>query len=267
MPSPRTEKIKKKISTSEKIIDVKGEPAKAIVKETYVIKNKLRFTPHITAEALTRARGKFSFQRAVGANMNTSLFLSSLTYAITNRLEVGTVLLNYLVPEHKLNINFKYNFFRGEEFTWSAGFSSLTIGITEDPDTPSDYNGATVGISSFQILMNYVPKHSPFRLGVNYNHVITDFNEAEDSSSYLLLGSAHEFGVDVSYALKSPYDFTFGFGWLRETGYSALESIEFGFGSSVRWYRPERFFSSPTVGIHYSPESGSTNFLVSSSIY
>lgn len=226
-----------------------------------------RFTPHITAEAETRNKGKFSFQRAVGANLNTNLFLSSLTYAITNRLEIGTVLITYLIENPIININFKYNFWRTERFKWSVGFSS-SRGSLDNPNNDPALDDVDFTIGAVQLLFNYFPLNSKFKFGLNINSVSTSLiglNGNEDEA--LELGNIVEYGADVSYHINNILDTTFGFGWLREAGVSALEKVEFGFGSSVRWYRPNKFLSSPTIGLHFSPKTETFEFLLSTSFY
>jgi hypothetical protein len=81
------------------------------------------------------------------------------------------------------------------------------------------------------------------------------------------IGNIAEYGLDVSYNINALYDLTVGLGWLRETGFSALEEVQFGSGLSFRWYRPKLFFSSPTFGVHFTPESSATEILFSTSIY
>lgn len=242
-------------------------PTSEIIQKQSEKGENLRFTPHITAEAVTRPKGKMAFQRAVGANLNTSLFLSAFTYAVAKRWEIGTVLLFYLIPEHRYNFSVKYNFYRGDEFFWSLGLSSFSSRLGKEPNEPPPPKGVTLGITSLQLLLNYVPKGSRYKFGVNYNSISTDLVGLNGDDSSYLLGLEDEFGIDVSYNFRSPLDLTFGLGWLRQNGVSALEQVEFGFGSSIRWYRPEKFFSSPTTGLHYSPKSGSIEFLLSSSIY
>jgi hypothetical protein len=228
---------------------------------------KLRFTPHITAEAVTRPKGKMAFQRAVGANLNTSLFLSAFTYSVSKRLEIGTVLTYYLFSEHKFNINFKYNFYRGQEFFWSVGLSTFSSELIAEPGEPPPPKGVLLGITALQFLVNYMPLGSRYKFAANYNSVSTNLSGFEGDDETYEIGLANEFGLDVSYNFHAPFDLTVGLGWLRQDGVSALEEVEFGFGSSVRWYRPEKLFSSPTAGLHYSPESGSVEVLLSSSLY
>ncbi len=227
-----------------------------------------RFTPHISAEAETRDRGKFAFQRAVGANLNTNTLLSAFTYALTDRLEIGTVLLNFTQEQHIFNFNLKYNFWRRPQFLWSLGFSFADFKLDTSELEPQYQNlDLRVGIGAIQILFNYIPFNSKFKFGVNYNVINTSISGFENEESIEIANKA-EFGLDVSYAFEDrPVDLTIGAGWLRQIGFSAVEEVEFGFGSSVRLYLPEMFFSSPTTGFHYSPKSGSVEFLVSSSIF
>lgn len=230
---------------------------------------ELRFTPHITAEAYTRKKGKFAFQRSVGANLKTNLLLTSTTYAITNRMEIGTTLMYYLIDTHRWNATFKYNFWRTKQYLWSFGFSFFESNLeTTDMDPSLQNLDLKVSVSSFQILFNYLPIGSKFKYGVNYNTIVTSlYGLSEDEDNDLLLGSASEFGVDISYNFKQAYDITIGLGWLREQGVTALEEVEFGFGPSVRWYRPEKFLSSPTAGVHFTPKTSAVEFLLSSSFY
>lgn len=231
-----------------------------------------RFTPHISAEAFTRPKGKFSFQRSVGANLNTNLLLSSFTYAISNRVEIGTVFGNYFYDLHQWNFTVKYNFWRTKQFLWSLGYSFSDNKLDKSELDPSLQNlDLRFFIGALQLLFNYLPENLPFKFGVNYNVVVTNLNGlSEEDEESLVLGEASEFGLDISYSFSSyqqPFDITLGLGWLRQDGVTALEDVEFGFGLSLRWYRPKKLLSSPTVGAHYSPDTGAKEFLFSSSFY
>lgn len=232
-----------------------------------ILYEKARFTPHITAEAVTRPKGKFAVQRAVGANLNTHLLLSSTTYSVLDRLEVGTTILQFFDKEHRHNYNLKYNFYRGEQYFWSVGYNTSSYDIKiKEPGVLYD-DDATLTLSSMQILLNYIPLNSNFRFGMNLNLVYAGIDGWDGDDGILLLGTTAELGVDISYSFKEPYDLTFGLGWLRESGVTALEKRAFGFGSSLRWYRPKAFLSSPTAGIHYTPSSDTVSFLFSTTFY
>ncbi len=169
---------------------------------------------------------------------------------------------------HRWNLNLRYNFWRSNTFLWSAGFSIFESNFDEEDLDPSLRGlGLKVGINTFQILFNYLPNNSNFKYGVNYNTVLTNIIGLQGEDDTLEIGALSELGVDISYAFQQTFDVTLGFGWLREDGFSALEKIRFGFGPSLRWYRPKKLLSSPTLGIHYTPSSGDTEALFSSSIY
>ena len=247
-------------------------PAEAKVQKK-VLENasyeRARFTPHITAEAVTRPKGKFAVQRAVGANLNTHMLFSSTTYAILNRVEIGTTLMHYFIENHRYNFNIKYNFYRGKEFFWSFGYSLTnykvdTIGDGSGPPIDEDIE---LEYMALQLLFNYIPINSRFKFSVNFNILDATLHNWDGDDGELLLGLTSELGVDISYSFDEPYDLTFGFGWLREAGMSALEERAFGFGASVRWYRPEKLFSSPTIGVHYTPQNGQIEPLFSTTFY
>lgn len=226
-----------------------------------------RFTPHITAEARTREKGKFSFQRAVGANLNTNLLLASLTYSIHDRLEIGAVIANYFVGNHIANINLKYNFYRTRDFYWSVGMSSSQSKLNNEDSDP-DLDNVKIALAAVQILLNYLPEGSRFKFGMNVNLVNTSLvGIGGKEADFYEIGAAEELGFDVSHEFHDTLEITTGGGWLRESGLTALEDIEFGVGGSVRWYRPDQFISSPTFGLHFTPSNNSFELLVSTSFY
>lgn len=225
---------------------------------------ELRFTSHITAEAWTGERGSFSLQRAVGANLNTTFLLSSLNYSLLDRLEVGTIPVNYAIDEHKFNVNLKYNFWRTSTYLWSAGYN-LTVFRLIDVD--GNDLGADLQLHSFQIILNYFPKWTNLKFGLNYNASSADYVDDNTSNSTILLDTQSEFGMDISYPIKNKYDVTLGLGWLRELGVSVFEKRAFGFGPSFRWYRPKKLLSSPTLGLHFVPETQDFAILLSTTFY
>ncbi|MCO5114643.1 MAG: hypothetical protein M9899_10790 [Bdellovibrionaceae bacterium] len=230
---------------------------------------RARFTPHITAEAVTRPKGKFAVQRAVGANLKTHALFSSTTYAVLNRIEIGTILTYYFLENHRYNFNIKYNFYRGKEFFWSLGYSltNYKVETVDDGSSTSTYEGVDLEFMALQFLFNYIPQHSRFKFAANLNILDAILHNWDGTDRKMLLGLTSELGVDISYSFDEPYDLTFGFGWLREAGMSALEERAFGFGASVRWYRPEKLFSSPTIGVHYTPQNGQIEPLFSTTFY
>ncbi len=226
------------------------------------------FTPHITAESLTRKKGKVSLQRAVGANLNTSVFLSSLNYAVTDRFEIGTSVIHYFNTLHRGNMSFKYTFWRSPHFVWSFGGNSANFKLDE-AELPPEFQNKDIGVSitSVQLLLNYFPSWTDLRFGFNFNSINTHLNNVDQETEDLSLSVKYEFGMDINKSLNSDYDITFGLGWLRTAGVSALEEVEFGFGTSFRWYRQDKFLSSPTIGVHYTPETEDVEFLFSTSFY
>ena len=226
---------------------------------------QLRFTPHITSEAWTQKQWGFNFRRAVGSNINTNVLLSSLTVALTNRFEIGTTPFFYLEEEHLGNISLKYNFWRTKCYLWSVGFNAGGYKLEDEEGNALEEE---LRLFSLQLLLNYLPDWTDLKFGVNLNFVeayISNLNGVEENT--LGLDAKWEFGVDMSAPFRKDYEFTLGFGWLRESGITALEEVEFGFGISGRWYRPNKFISSPTLGLHYSPASSNIAFLISTSFF
>ncbi len=243
-----------------------------LVSTTALAKNQdpLRFTPHITSEAYTQKQWGVSFQRSVGANLNSNFLLSSLTLAVSDRLEIGTVPTFYFHSLHAGNLSFKYNFWRSPIYMWSLGLNSVFFDIDQSSHGfPETLKGSDVGVSvtSIQLLLNYFPKWSDLKFGVNVNAITNRLTGVSEIEEELSIEEDWEFGLDISKPFQNKVDLTLGLGWLREFGAAANEKVSFGFGLSNRWYRAEKFFSSPTLGLHYSPEIGKVGLLLSSSIY
>ena len=228
----------------------------------------IRFTPHISGEAFTRKQWSWAFSRSVGSNINTSFLLGSLSLAVTNRVEIGTSLFHYVLENHEVNLSLKYNFWRTKQFLWSFGLNTAVFKI-DQTDFPEELKNPDIrlNLNSFQTLFNYLPKNSKYKFGANVNFVSVSLSNFDEESNNVTIESAVEFGVDVSRSFYDKYDVTLGLGSLRDKGVSADEESLFGFGTSFRWYRPDKFLSSPTLGVHFTPDSNATALLLSSSIY
>jgi hypothetical protein len=225
----------------------------------------IRFTPHITAEAWTHNQWGVSLQRSVGSNLNTDFLLSSLSLALTDRFEIGTSPVFYFLETHIINVSAKYNFWRAKHFLWSLGLNVSNFNIE---DENGEILEEQLDLVSLQLLMNYIPSWTDFKFGVNLNFVEASISNLQNvDEDTLILGAEWEFGVDISKPIKEQFEITLGLGWLRESGITALEAVEFGFGLSVRMYRPNKFISTPTLGLHYSPDSEDFAFLISTSFY
>jgi hypothetical protein len=107
---------------------------------------------------------------------------------------------------------------------------------------------------------------SRWSFGLAINQLYTDatikYGAVEKIKQYLT-----EPGLDISYAWNDKIDTTLGLGLLREQGLSAFESVQFGFGASLRWNRPEKFLSAPQFGVHFTPETENVLYLLSTTIY
>lgn len=229
---------------------------------------EIRFTPHISGEAFTRKQWSWAFSRSVGSNINTSFLLGSLSVAVSDRVEIGTSLFHYFLENHEINFSLKYNLWRTNQFLWSFGFNTAVFKVdqTDFPDSLKDPD-IRLNLNSFQTLFNYLPKNSKYKFGANLNYVSVSFSNFDEDSNNVTIESVVEFGVDVSRSFTDKYDITIGLGNLRDEGVSADEESLFGFGTSVRMYRPNKFLSSPTLGVHFTPDSKATALLLSSSIY
>ena len=237
-------------------------------KDTLESLRKQTLTPHITVATKTGEQWDVNLQRTVGANLNTNLLLSSLTLAVYTRVEIGTVPLFYLIPEHNFNFSIKYNFWRTKHFIWSVGSSFLDFALdTAELPPPYTNREASLFLQSHQLALNYFPEWTRLKFGLSYTNIQSSITGLNDTIRDLSAEDQNEAGMDITYSFNDPIDVTFGFGGLREAGISASEKVRFGFGSSIRWYRPEKLFSTPTIGIQYTPETGSVQFLVSTKIY
>ncbi len=228
--------------------------------------DEYRFTPHISADAVTRKQWGMSFQQSVGSNLNTNAFLKSLTVAVTDRVELGTVPAYYFVENHIFNISAKYNFWRTREYVWAVGFSTAFFDIEDDglQEDSLIYN-----IGALQLLLNYFPDWTHFSFGLNLN-IVNDTVRGLDANQNTVLQAGDavlELGVDVSHSIGDNTDLTYGFGFSRESGVTTFEEVHFGLGASARWYRPGKFFSTPTVGFHYTPEIENIELLISTAIF
>lgn len=225
---------------------------------------EFRFTPHITAEAWTGKQWSVSLQRSVGSNLNTNFLLSSLSLSVTNRLEVGTSPTLYVLEDHMVNLSLKYNFWRTTVYLWSIGFNTSAFKLRDGDGNQLE---ESLNLLSFQILLNYLPQWTNFKFGVNLNFAEAIVDSPNPGVDEFSLDEKWEFGVDITKPFHGNKEVTLGMGWLRESGFSALEKVEFGLGVSFRLYRPGKFISSPTVGVHSSVDGENVSFLVSTSFY
>ncbi len=221
----------------------------------------ITFTPHITIEALTKKQWSLSLNKFPGANLNTSFLLSSISISVHDRLEIGTAPAFYFVDNHKYNINLKYNFYRGRQFQWALGLSQVKYRL-EDNDFPN----ADFTINNLILAVNYHPSFLRLKFGIFYGVVSQRLEKVDALTQALSYNSKREFGIDISYPFKNNIDVTLGFGRIRDSGVNADEPVNFGFGPSVRFYRKNSFFSTPTAGLHYTPETKEFQYLLSSSI-
>lgn len=219
------------------------------------------FTPHITLIARTLDWGKVSLQRSTGANINTTFLLNSLMVTAVPRLEVGTAPLPYLFMQHRWNANAKLNFYRHENLDLSLAFASSQYRYVDIVYGPVGFS-----ILSAQFGMNIRPAQFPLWIGAM---VARNTTYIEDDSRIVLgsYESTDEWGLDLSYPLFEVFDVTLGLGRLRNEGYSAYESTHFGWGATVAWYRPGRFFSKPALGFHYAAAAKKTQILFTTHFY
>lgn len=241
--------------------------AKEYMGEKILQLDEYRFTPHISADAVTRKKWGIAFQQSVGANLNTHVLLKSLTLAVTDRVEIGTVPTYYFLDDHIFNISVKYNFWRAREFVWAVGFSTAIFDIDDEDFQESQL---TYNISAMQILLNYFPDWTHFSFGLNLNILRDSVRGSKNGAETEELAAGdrvYEAGIDVSHSFGENIDITYGFGFSRESGVTTFEENHFGLGASARWYRPGKLFSTPTVGFHYTPETEDVEFLISTAIY
>lgn len=213
------------------------------------------FTPHSTSSARTGEWGSVALQRTPGTNRNTNVLISSLTVTILPRLELGTAVLLHPSPYHISNYNLKLNFFRSDFMDWAFSYSNiLWRSIFYDTGTTLIYQ--RLNIQSHSLTTNIHPEGSQFSYGLSATFSST-LLRVEALKAEHLETSEPEYNLDISYQLSEREDITLGLGTLRDQGLTAYEKTRFGFGISYALYRPQRLFSKPSVGIHYTPENGS----------
>jgi hypothetical protein len=236
--------------------------------ESTYLEDKKDLAAHITTNAKTGPVGSLSLDRSPGANLNTNLLLASFSYVVWDRFAIGTVPIMYLIDEHRLNVTAKYFFWKGKEFFWALSTQYVLYHVH---DSALINNAQTryfleIDVYSLQLAVNYLPLSSPWSFGLSLNQIVTDatlkYGQIEKFEEHSL-----EPGFDISYAWNPSIDTTFGLGFLRPSGLTAFESVNFSYGASIRWNRPGKFFSAPQTGIHYSPKTGDVQYLLSTKIY
>ncbi|WP_413287650.1 hypothetical protein [Bdellovibrio sp. HCB337] len=225
--------------------------------EEVAIENSFKhsFTPHSTVSARTGEWGSVALQRTPGTNRKTSALMSSLTAVVIPRLEIGTALLLHTSPYHNSNFNVKVNFFRSDLMNWALSYSNI---LWRPPyyDTGTSIIYEKLKIESLSLVTNIQPEGSLWSYGVSTTFSST-YVEVEGLPFKFTEEAQPEYNLDISYEWSGREDITLGLGMLRDQGLTAFEKTRFGFGVSYALYRPQKLFSKPTVGLHYTPDVGS----------
>lgn len=228
---------------------------------------KKELAAHITTDAQTGSVGHVSLTRSPGANLNTDLLLASLSVVIVDRFSIGTVPALYLIDEHRVNVAGKYFFWKGEEFFWALSPHYVLYHVRNNLETaPFSPYFLEIDIYGLQLAVNYMPLGTRWSFGISINQLYTNA-KIKYGLTEKVAKNLTEPGVDVSYAWNEKIDTTLGLGLLRSQGLSAFEDVKFGFGVSMRWNRPGRFWSAPQFGVHYTPDTDNFLYLFSTKIY
>lgn len=225
------------------------------------------FNPVVSTSARTLAQWQFGFQRTSGANINSHMLANALSVGVHERVELGTVPIFYATVPGSRNYTAKLNFYRGDKFDWAAAFTENRFKsevrqdgkVMETPD---------LVLRSFYVGFNYRPVEledvtlSPF-----LNNVCGHIDSKNTLTFVYSLKCEAEWGLDMQYQIKDREWLTFAWGHLREAGISPYEDMNTGVGVAWSQFRPKEMFSRPSVGVYYTPDTGNTLFLLSTTFF
>lgn len=222
--------------------------------------HRVIFNPVVSASARTLPQWQVGFQRASGANIHSGLIANALSVGVLPRVEVGIIPLFFV--NGSSNFTGKLNFFKGEEFDWASSFTQTRFKSNLDEQGNPD-----IVLRSFQIGANYHPVSSNFIVSPFANYIFGYIDSTDSKSFTQSLITKIEYGVDLQWQLKDREWLTFAFGNIRNAGLSPYEDMNSGAGVAYSQFRPSEMFSRPSVGVYYSPATGNTQYLVSTTFY
>lgn len=188
-----------------------------------------------------------------GFTLNRGEFLvgiGNIGFGISDRFEVGTNVLLYLVQDY--NANVKYSFIKTENNALSVGFSFHRFDLSVfGSDT------AFTSFSPFASFSTKISKNTLLHLGAQYSSFSGDGDaeigdavvEEGSEGTSVSLGIEHRFSKKTRFLAETGYDVTF-------KGFRAGAAVLWGWKSfrlklGGRYYKPKDHdaFISPVIGL------------------
>lgn len=227
---------------------------------------RLIFNPLASISARTLPPGRVGFQKAGGANVNSSMLTNALSVGILPRLELGVVPMFYATAPGSMNYTGKVNIYKGSEVDWALSFSQTSFNSELKEDGKVIENPKLV-LNSYQIGVNYHPDEKDFVVSPFATNVC-GYLDSNNSLVYVYsLKCELEWGLDVQWRFKEKEWLTFAYGHLRDSGLSPYESMSTGGGVAWSQFRPSELLSRPSIGVYYTPKTGEILYLVSTTFY
>jgi hypothetical protein len=244
--------------------------AQELVSEFFPIPEKaetrLIFNPLVSVSARTLPPGRVGFQKAGGANVNSSMLTNALSVGLLSRFEMGVVPMFYITAPGSTNFTGKVNLYKGEEVDWAFSFSQTNF-KSEIKEKDKVVESPDLVLKSFQLGMNFHPDSQDFIVSPFLTNVCGYLDSTLSSTYVKSLKCELEWGLDYQWRLKEKEWLTFAYGHLRDSGLSPYESMSSGAGVAWSQFRPSEILSRPSIGIYYAPKNGEVLYLVSTTFY
>lgn len=224
------------------------------------------FNPVATSNSRTLGQWKVAFQRNPGANLNANILVNSLSLGVSERIEVGVVPIFYGMEAHKSNYNVKYNFWRGEDADWALNLSETRF-ETEIKDSNGNIEKPDLILTTVGISTNFHPDYMDSIVSAFASSSCGRIDSKDGMVFIYSLKCTSEYGFDWQIPVKDRQWVTLGWGQLRQTGFSAYESLQSGFGTAYSMRFPGALISRPSLGVYYTPDGGNMAALVSTTFY
>lgn len=228
---------------------------------------RIIFNPVVSTTARTLPQWQVGFQRTSGANINANMLANSLSVGVFPRLEVGVVPMFYATAPGSSNFTSKLNFYKSEEIDGALSATQTRFRSEIKDDSGQITERPDLVLNTAQIGMNYHPDGFDFTISPFLNRV-TGFVDSTNGLTFVRSMEAKtEWGVDIQWQTKDREWLTLAYGHLRDAGLSPYEEMHSGAGVAWSQFRPNEMFSRPSLGVYYSPGTGNTQFLVSTTFF
>jgi hypothetical protein len=243
-----------------------GHLSMAVAADDLELANPHLFNPVATSNSRTLGQWQVAFQRNPGANLNSNLLVNSLSVGLSLRFDVGVVPIFYGMEAHKSNYNAKYNFWRGEDADWALNVSETRF-RTELKDVNGNIEKPDLILTTVGLSTNY---HPDYLDSIVSAFAANSCGRIDSKDAMVLVYSIKcttEYGMDWQIPVKDRQWVTLGWGQLRQTGFSAYEELQTGFGTAYSMRFPGALVSRPSLGVYYTPEGGNVSALISTTFY